>query len=1116
MRSTTNFPLLFVGIALLVSSWLSSCTAKKNYTEPVPSLFKVLTENETGLHFANILKPTESFNMFHYMYYYNGAGVGAGDFNNDGLVDLFFAGNEVSSAIFINQGKLQFKEVTAQTNIPNDSAWNTGVSVVDINNDGLLDIYVCRLGNFEKFHSKNLLLVCQGIINGIPQYKDEAASYGLDFSGFSTQMNFFDYDLDGDLDAFLLNHSVHQNGTFAPRKEFLGTYHPLSGDRMYRNDGKHFTDVTRASNINSSAISYGLGVVNGDLNLDGWPDLYAGNDFHENDYLYINQKNGTFKDEGHERMMHTSQYSMGVDIADANNDGYPEIVSMDMLPKDPYILKRSLGEDDYDIYKYKISVGYDYQFTRNNLQWNRKNGLFSEIGMYSNIYASDWSWATFFMDFDNDGLKDLFIANGIPKRMNDMDYVNYVSNREIQDKIRDNQMGAKDMALIDKFPEIKIPNQFYLNKGNFNFQDISSGVTGNPQSYSNGAAYADLDNDGDLDMVVNNVNDPVFIYENTINQQVANKYVRLQLKGSDRNIRAVGAKLVLFANDGIRTYEKYPVRGFLSSMESPLNVGLRTSKIDSAFLIWPDNSYQLLHIDTSKNETILLEYKPGLPAFDYTRITSTYHPELYALEDITAATGIQFLHQENVFQEFNREQLIPHMNSTEGPALAVADVNKDGLEDIYIGAARSFQRQLYLQQKDGRFLKTIQPSLQADSNLEDVDALWSDVNKDGHFDLVVATGGNEYYGKDENLLSRVYLNDGKGLLTKKTGAIPVYTQASRLVQTDVNEDGYPDFFLFSRVTAMNYGKLPDSYLLVNQGDGSFREGTEQYAPALKGMGMVTWADKADLDGDGDQDLAISFEWGGIDALILNKGKYEKKSLCKESGWWSFLLPVDIDKDGDIDLVAGNLGLNTRLKATKEQPISLYYNDFDDNGRAEQIMTYYVQNKEIPFANKDEIQRQIPIIKKKFLYAEDFAKANFNQFFSPEKMKSSTVLKAWHFGNALMMNDGKGNFELKDLPWQAQLTTYRTGLVVDLNKDQSPDLLLLGNFYDNNVQMGRYDADFGTCLLNKGNGELEVMPVAGSLVKGQVRRMANISLAGGNKGYVLAKNSDSLKVVKFKK
>jgi len=631
-------------------------------------------------------------------------------------------------------------------------------------------------------------------------------------------------------------------------------------------------------------------------------------------------------------MTHTSQYSMGVDAADANNDGFPEIVSMDMLPKDPYILKRSLGEDDYDIYQYKISVGYDYQFTRNNLQWNRRNGKFSELGMYSGIFATDWSWATLFMDFDNDGFKDLFVANGIPKRMNDMDYVNYVSNQEIQEKIRDNKMGEKDMALIDKFPEIKIPNQFFLNQQNMHFADKEKAVTNNPNSYSNGAAYADFDNDGDLDLVVNNVNDKAFIYQNKANQSKDNQYVSIQLNGSEKNRNAIGSKIILFTKDQIRTYEKFPVKGFLSSMEVPMLIGLKQTKIDSAFLVWPDNSFEKIDLSKQFNKQVSYTYKKGLPIFNYDNIKKHWPIVEYSIQDQTASSGLNFKHQENIFQEFNREQLVPQMNSTEGPALAIADINHDQLEDIFVGGARGFAGAVFAQQPSGKFIKIPQPALALDSNYEDVAAVWADFNKDGHIDLAVASGGNEYYGKDVNMLSRIYLNDGKGNLRKLENAIPIHNQSSAIIARDFNKDGAIDLFITSRVMAMNYGAPASSYVLFNTGDGHFKEVTDKIAPSLNEIGFITNAIEADMDGDGNKELVLTHQWGGIDLYNTKTQPWTKSTITNLPGWWNFAYPIDIDKDGDLDLVAGNLGLNTRLKASEEEPITLYYNDFDDNGK----------------------------------------------------------------------------------------------------------------------------------------------------------------------------------------
>lgn len=1107
---------------LIILLALLLCSCGKN--EKQHGIFEVLSDDRTGLHFANTLKATQEFNMFDYMYFYNGAGIGAADFNKDGLIDLFFASNQGENKLFLNQGKLKFKDVTTEAQIPQDGAWSTGVSVVDINNDGLPDIYVCRVGNYKTLHSKNQLLICQGLDkNGIPYYKDEAKDYGLDFSGFSTQAVFFDYDMDGDLDMFLLNHAVHQNGTFAPRSNFLGTYSILSGDRIFRNDSSpstgggqgeaHFTDITKETGINSSAISFGLGVVVADINLDGWPDLYIGNDFHENDYLYINQKNGKFSEETDQHLMHTSRYSMGVDAADVNNDGYPEIISVDMLPSDPYILKRSLGDDDYDVFQQKIAAGYNYQYSRNNLQYNRRNGLFSEIGLYSGIYATDWSWAPLWMDFDNDGLKDLFISNGIPKRLNDMDYVNFISNEEIQEKLGENKLGEKDMNLISRFPQIKIPNKFFRNKGDLNFQDLDDSIGNDQPTYSNGAVYADLDNDGDLDVVVNNIDDPALVYENKTNDKNDKSYTEIKLKGPEKNINAIGAKIILFANGGIRTYENNPVRGFQSSMEVPIHIGLDKTKIDSAFLVWPDNSYQPVTLDSS---ALAFSYQRGLPRFDYRSITSFHINKTKPMEDITSSVHLDYKHEENPFIEFNREPLIPHMVSTEGPALAVADINHDGLEDVFIGSSKTFHDAIYLQQPGGKFIKTEQPAMHIDSMYEDVDAVWTDVNNDGNVDLVVASGGNEYYGTDEHLLPRVYLNDGKAHFTKQQNAFSnLFETFSCVVPYDFNGDGFIDLFLGGRIVPQSYGQIPHSYLLQNDGTGKFTDVTEKYAKDLSETGMVTNAVWCDIDKDGDRDLIVSCEWGGITAFVNDKGKFTKRQLTEKNGWWNFILPVDIDNDGDTDLIAGNLGLNSRLKASDDEPVRLYYNDFDDNGKKEQIVTYYVNGKELPFASKDELQHQLPNIKKKFLYAEDFAKAGIDEIFEEKKLEEAQVHTANYFASAILINDGKMNFTLKALPWEAQLTSYRDAIVVDANADGLPDILLMGNYYDNNIQMGRYDADFGTILINGGKDNFDCENINGLPIRGQVRHIRKINIAGHD-AFILAKNNDSTRVIRYYK
>ena len=971
-------------------------------TKIVHPLFEVLDNSTTGLDFKNKLTPTAEFNVYKYMYYYNGGGIGAGDFNNDGKIDIFFAANQTDNKLFLNTGNLHFKDVTAEAKIPEDGGWSTGVSVVDINNDGLLDIYVCRVGNHETLHSHNLLLICQGIDkNGVPTYEDKSKEYGLDFSGFSTQAVFFDYDMDGDLDMYLLNHSIHQNGTFGPRKEKLHAYNPLSGDHLYRNDGGNkFTDVTKESGINSSVIGYGLGIAVSDINLDGYPDLYICNDFHENDYLYINQHNGTFKEELNERIMHTSRFSMGVDVADANNDGYPEIMTVDMMPYDPYIIKKSQVENAYDVFNLKINYGYNYQYSRNNLQFNRENGMFSEIAIYSGLYATDWSWSPLWFDFDNDGMKDLFISNGIPKKLNDLDYINYISNREIQEKIKPNS-NQNNEDLPSKSFQIKTPNKFFKNNGNFDFQDIKDSIENNKTGYSNGAVYADFDNDGDIDVLVNNIDETPFFYQNKTNDKERKNFVEIRLKGPDKNINAIGSKIVIYANGGIQLYEKSQVRGFLSSIETPIHIGLDKIKIDSAFLIWPDNSFQNIILNKD-NPWLTFTYKKLLPKFNYEKITAFKKSPLKPMRNITTETNLFYKHEENDFHEFDRESLIPRMISTEGPALAVADINHDGLEDVFIGSSSAKKSAVFLQQKSGKFIQTIQPDIDNDSTYENVSACWSDVNNDGNIDLIIASGGNEFYGHDKHLNPRIYLNNGKGHLRKMDHAFDsLYINASVIISCDINGDGFNDLFIGGRSVPNHYGQVPQSYILQNDGTGKFTDVTAKYNEEISHIGFVTNAIWVDIDKNGRKDLILCLEWGGIVAFLNHGETFTKKILTDKKGWWNFILPVDLDNDGNIDLIAGNLGLNSQLKASASQPVRLYYYDFDGNGKKEQILTYYIDNYELPFADKEELEKQMPELKKRFLYAEDFAKASLRDIFSVDKLSKADTLSADYFSNAVL-------------------------------------------------------------------------------------------------------------------
>lgn len=1093
---------------LFICTIASSCDDKKKGSYA----FEVLGSEQTGIDFSNKLTSTDSFNLFKYMYFYNGAGVGVGDFNNDGLQDVFFASNQAQNSLYLNKGSMQFRNVTKEAGIPSDNAWSTGVSVVDINNDGLLDIYVSRVGKYRILNSHNQFLICQGIDkNGVPQYTDKAKEYGLDFSGFGTQAAFFDYDMDGDLDAFLLNHSIHEAGNFRARKEFIGTSHPSSGCRLFQNNSLAFTDVTAQSGVSHTAIGYGLGIAVSDINSDGYPDVYIGNDFHENDYLYINQKNGTFKDQSDSCLMHTSRYTMGVDVADANNDGFPDILSVDMLPADPYILKRSPGEDSYDVFNLKIKYGYNYQYTRNALQFNRGNGHFSETGLYSGVAATDWSWAPLFVDFDNDGLKDLFISNGIPKRLNDIDYINYISDQSIQEQIKDNKLDEKDRTLINKFPQIKIPNKFYKNAGNMRFDDIHDSVE-DVSTYSNGAAYADFDNDGDMDVVVNNIDDEALIYRNRANDNKAKNYIDVILNGPALNRNAIGAKVILYAGGRVERYEKFPVRGFLSSMEVPMHIGTNGSGIDSALIIWPDNTFGKFNF--TAGETVEATYEKGLPSYSYS--SNHLSDSLYSATDITRATGIEFMHRENPFPEFDREPLMPHMISTEGPAMAIADVDHNGLEDVFMGNAKGKPRALYLQQSNGTFTMKELPALHVDSNYEDVEAIWADVNNDTHPDLIVASGGNEYFGKDYHLLSRVYINDGAGNLTRKPDAITnIFETAGCIAANDINGDGFVDLFLGGRGVPLQYGSRTTSYLLINDGTGKFIDKTQQYSADISKAGFVTDAVWVDMNNDKKTDLLLCSEWGTIDAYLFNNNKFEKRTICDKKGWWNFILPLDINGDGNIDVVAGNVGLNSRLKASDKEPVRLYYNDFDGNGKKEQILTYYLAGKEIPFSSKAEMERQLPMLRKQFNYAKEFAEASLEDIVSADKLAAADHFTADYFENALLINKGNLNFDLQSLPWEVQLSSFRDAVVINVNGDKYPDILLVGNYYENNIEMGRYDADYGSLLINDAGKGFKYEKLNGLVLKGQSRRVQKLMI-GKNESFVVARNNDSAMVVRFKK
>lgn len=1103
----------FAATFLVIFSGCSEVSTNKKNGETLAPRFAALTSEQTGLNFDNVLKQTDAFNVFYYMYYFNGGGLAAGDFNQDGFIDLYFTSNMGPNKLFLNRGEFNFEDVTSVAGVAGVEGWTSGASVVDINNDGLLDIYVSQVGDYLEVKGKNQLYICTGISDtGIPTFEDRAADYGLDLVGFGTQGTFFDYDLDGDLDLFQLNHSLHQNGTFGKRDVFNKKRHPLAGDRLLRNDGSTFTDVTELANINSTSIGYGLGVATGDLNNDGFPDLYVGNDFHENDYLYLNQGDGTFREVLTEQIDYTSRFSMGVDIADINNDGLSEIISLDMLPEDPYILKSSLGEDGYDVFQFKLGHGYHPQFARNNLQLNNGNGTYTEIGRYAGIYATDWSWAPLFFDQDHDGFKDLFITNGIPRRMNDIDYVNFKTNDDLKYKEQFNDIKEEDLSYIDKMPEIKLKNKFYRNQGNLTFSDLTEAMTDNPVSYSNSGIYADLDNDGDLDLVVNNIDDHPTVYQNlhSDNQPAQGSFLNLNLKGTEKNINAIGARVIVYAGENELSSEHFPTRGYQSSALTTLHLGVGkfSQSIDSIVLIWPDRTYQLLPTSVL-NKATEISWSSGLPAWVFPnkkQLNRTF-------KDIASEVGVTHLHHENPFVDFNREKLIPRKASAEGPAVAVGDVNGDGLEDFFIGSSKRNRSSLFLQTPSGQFTLSAQPAIVTDSVFEDVDAVFADVENDGDLDLIVAAGGNEYRFEQEPRLQRAYINDGKGNFTRKDLFPGAFLTASCVLAGDVNNDGLVDFFFGARVVPWAYGETPKSMLFLNLGEGKFssepqaineqsggKMANDQSAAMLAEAGMITDGQMIDLDNDGDLDIVLAIEWQPIKVFLNQSGKFTPFDVGPQSGWWNSVEVADFDQDGDLDILAGNFGENSKLKPTEAEPVTMYVNDFDNNDQIESVLSYYVAGQNIPLATYAEMTKQIVSLKKRFLYAKDFAAASVDELFDAKKLKEAKRYTANYFSSVLYLNEGNGKFIAHKLPPAAQLAPIKGSSFVNSDNEGRTYVLLGGNSTQENIELGWHIGSQGQLLTIYANGEMSVENLDNSLLGGETSAITSIKI-GAKRSYL---------------
>ena len=1080
----------------VIISCLVSCKVDNSSNKSL--LFELKDPKVTEVRFGNYL-PTSDFNVLEYLYYNNGGGVAIGDINNDGLEDIYFTANQGPNALYLNKGGLRFEDISEKSATRGTGAWTTGVTMADVNNDGWLDIYVCVVSGYKGLKGRNLLY----INNKDNTFREEAENYEISFSGFSTQAAFFDYDNDGDLDMYLLNSSVHSQRSYGPAA-LRYEKDPRAGDRLYKNllkEGKAgFLDVTDSSGIYSSQIGYGLGVGVSDINLDGWPDIYISNDFHENDYLYINQRDGSFRESLETCMAYTSRYSMGNDIADINNDGLPDIMVLDMLPADPEILLKSGGEDTREISDIKKKFGYGPQYVKNTLQLNRGNGTFMEIGALAGVHATDWSWAPLLFDMDNDGLTDIFVTNGILKRPNDLDYIallNSLPTNKSNDSI--------DKKLMERMPTLKIPNYAFSSSGNYVFADSAAAWGLGRPSWSNGAAYGDLDNDGDYDLVVNNMEQEAFVYENKSNGK--NHFVKIALKGIKDNHFGFGARVLVYSGEKLWMKEVMTTRGFLSSVSPTLLFGLgKTETIDSVQVIWPGNKIQRVDrpcIDC----TLQVEQDGGLEDFVY---RSKETDPVFQSEK----TNIPYRHIENTaFSDFDRELLMPYMLSREGPAVAVADINGDGRQDVFLGGAHGQEGALFIKRKGEGYGEKKIKGFYEDREKEDVDAVFFDADNDGDMDLYVVGGGNQFPVGSGELQDRLYFNtDGKGDFQKIPGALPVITSNGAVVRpADYDGDGDTDLFIGSRSVPGFYGRSPDHYILENNGSGKFRNVTEDVFPAAPMLGMLTAAVWCDVDGDNVSDLIVAGDWSPIQIYKNEAGKLTKMlqpSLDSAYGWWRSLVAADLDGDGDMDLVAGNVGLNMKVKASKGRPVLLYSGDLDNNGKHDAITFLPWGDRYVSLHNRETLEKQMPFIINKFSSFNEFAAIkDANDLFGAENTSKATVLKATTFTSVTLLNEG-GEFTIHPLPVEAQMGPVNAIAVSDFNQDGKPDLFVGGGGEGNSVALGPNGALPGRLLINKGGAFVSGPSLPGLIAPGKSVLIGE----KGNKRLLLVYNNDSVRFV----
>lgn len=1084
-----------------------------------PTLFEALPPSYTGVSFTNRLPEDTSFNILNYLYYYNGGGVAVGDINNDGLPDLYFTSNLGANHLYLNKGNYQFEDITERAGVADSVGWKSGVTMVDVNGDGLVDIFVCGV-SYLGVRGRNVLY----INNGDGTFTDRTKEYGLEFEGYSTQALFFDYDGDGDLDMYLLNHSVHaEHGTGSPASRT--ERNPRAGGRLYHNDHGHFVDVSAHAGIYGGAFGYGLGVVASDFDGDGCPDLYVANDFQEDDFLYHNNCNGTFTEIGARAMRHTSRASMGADAADFNNDGRPDIISADMLPEREDVLKTSATTESFAVYDLTRQAGYHPQFGHNALQLNRgadprgPAGMtyFSEIGFLAGIAATDWSWAPLFADLDNDGRKDLFITSGIYRRPNDLDYLAYVASPAIQASLN-RAITRENLTLVKRMPHVAAPNHAFRNNGDLTFANVTDAWGLGQPGFSNGAVYADLNNSGALDLVINRINEPAAIYRNHAREQNGAHYLRIVLQGEGGNTQGIGAKVLVWHGGTMQLLEQQPTRGFQSSVDPRLHFGLgAASRLDSLLIVWPDRRFEMLR-DVAADRTLTLSQRQASGRYDFTERQRRSMPPVFA--DVTATVGINWRHRENNAVDFEREPLLPHLLSTQGPAIAVGDVNGDGLDDVYIGGAKWQAGALFIQQRDGTFRQSAQPAFAADSLFESVDAVFFDANGDGHPDLYVVSGGGEFTGSNDALQDRLYINDGHGNFHRDTGALPrMAASGSRVVVGDFNGDGHPDLFVGRRAITGAYGMSPRSYLLQNDGKGHFRDVTKERAPDLAEAGMVTSAAWVDYDHDGRLDLVVAGEWMPVRVFHQENGRFVERTkevgLEGTNGWWNDVTVADLNGDGRPDLVLGNLGLNSYLSASRRAPARLYVGDFAHDHTVQPVITIDRDGASYPVAGVEELSRAIPQLQRRFTSYAAFGAKRIEELFSREELSSARRLEAYDFASSIAINNGNGTFTLRRLPIEAQFSPISAAVAEDFDGDGRVDLLLAGNEFGLPPLFGRYDASYG--LLLRGNGSGVFTPVelsqSGLVLDGQVRHMKVVRQAGGARLIFVARNDDKLQVLR---